>query len=404
MKAEKRTIAYITRDIERALGTNPSDEYRIISNSTPYAEEIFQMFPSYVTLVRSDGAPLDTAGLMEHEVTLETISHFQPDLVVFKNTTHIESISKSQNWNLLNPRSALAEKIENKITQVEWLGEMAEKWLPKTHLTLAKNISWKKDHFILQWAHSHTGMGTIMVDSKKIADQLQTAFPERMARISMHINGPSFTLNGVVAPNKILVGNISYQITGIEPFTDGKFTTVGNDWSLTANILTELEIKNAKGLAKEVGEKLKRDGWKGLFGIDFIKDEERNRLFLIEINARQPASTTCESQLQEKNRKLGIPGLTTFEAHLKSLRQESIDEELIGINDGAQIVQRVTAATFTMALEKSQSLKSGGYNTVSYDNSEPNADLLRIRSDKGIMEKHNEFNRRGKEIEEIVKK
>jgi hypothetical protein len=39
-------------------------------------------------------------------------------------------------------------------------------------------------------------------------------------------------------------------------------------------------------------------GWRGLFGIDVIKDLERNAIHLIEINARQPASTSFEAKLQ----------------------------------------------------------------------------------------------------------
>ena len=81
-----------------------------------------------------------------------------------------------------------------------------------------------------------------------------------------------------------------------------------------------------------------------MFGVDIIAEEKTGRLFLQEINARQPASTTFESQLQQKsevrNQKSEI---TTFEAHLASLLNLPNDNyTLISIHDGAQIIQRVT--------------------------------------------------------------
>jgi len=49
------------------------------------------------------------------------------------------------------------------------------------------------------------------------------------------------------------------------------------------------------------------------------------------------------------------------------------------------------------------SLTSAGFETVSYANTEMNADLLRIQSKNAIMSAHNEFNARGKEIVKALK-
>jgi hypothetical protein len=148
--------------------------------------------------------------------------------------------------------------------------------------------------------------------------------------------------------------------------------------------------------------KLNASGWKGLFGLDLIYDATRGRIFLIEINARQPASVTLESVFQQKNRDLGVVGLTIFEAHLRALTGEPIDQPLIPINDGAQIVQRVTLFTKHASVPVRAALIAQGYTVVSYENTELNADLMRIQSDKGIMERHAKFNKRGKEIEETL--
>jgi ATP-grasp domain len=420
--SQKPVIIYVARDIERALGMEPGESYQIVANKTAYAVTIQKKYPDFVHLVDSDkkdgalgGESLDTWEILEYmEKNKATLSIFNfqgsnISILVFKNTPKVEEICAKNNWTLLNPTSALAEKIENKMTQVECLGALGEKYLPPHSLKLAKDIKWEKKPLVIQWAHSHTGLGTMVINSADELRTIQEKFPERMARASAFVNGPSFTMNIVVGAPHISLGNISYQITGIPPFTENPFTTIGNDWSLTHSLLNEKEIAFIETMAGEIATKLLADGWKGLFGIDIMRDDELDTICLIEINARQPASTTYESQLQAKNRELGVAGHTIFETHLKALCPESdiengkSDHSIIPINDGSQIIQRVTRLTQSISAKQIESFKDAGYNTILYPNTEENEDLLRIQSDMGIMETHGRFNKRGKEVLEILK-
>jgi len=379
MELLKNPLVYVTKVKERAEGMPESDLYSIVAG---------------------DGS-LDTFGLLSAPETAAIINQKHADIVVFKNSKQIEELAQKNKWNLLNPSAELAEKIENKITQVAWLGDLAS-FLPPHHITLVKKIVRDPNEgatSILQWAHSHTGGGTIHLTKETDLKTLQEKFPEREARVTTYIKGPMFTANIVVAKDKILVGNISYQITGLSPFTEKTFSTIGNDWSVPHTILTEARLEDFNQMATRIGERLQKEGWRGLFGIDVVYDEERDKLFLIEINARQPASTTYESQLQLKARELGVPGLTTFEAHLLALINSPIEKQLIEINDGAQIIQRVTSKVNKVDTKE---LVQAGYNIIAYNNSKLNDDLVRIQSKLGIMEAHDKFNKRGKEIEGLL--
>ncbi len=428
--AEKSIIIYVTRDIERALGIEPSLSYQIVANKTAYAETLKNEYPDFVHLIDStatDDGLLDTWELLDHPETLRVIEKLKSsgtteiNILVFKNTSQIENVCQKNNWHLLNPSSILAEKIENKMTQVEWLGSLGEKYLPPHSLVLGKDIVWEKKPLIIQWAHSHTGDGTILINTADELKSIQAKFPERLARVSSYVYGPSFTVNVAVgapethlAGKNVFLGNISYQITGIPPFTENPFSTIGNDWSLTHSLLNETEIEFIETMATEIAHKLQADGWKGLFGIDVMRDDEQNKIFLIEINARQPASTTYESQLQKKNRELGVDGITIFEAHLKALgfadlkihqdKPSGGSDAIIPINDGSQIIQRITRITQSISDKQIEKLNDVGCTTIQYSNVEENTDLLRIQSTLGIMETHGRFNKRGKEILELLSK
>jgi predicted ATP-grasp superfamily ATP-dependent carboligase len=241
MASEQTNIVYIARDIERALGKLPEGNYHIITNRTPFAEEVKLKHPMHVLLVDSPKI-LDTYELLLNPEVQDIITTFKAQILVFKNTIHIEELCKEKGWTLLNPSAELSEKIENKISQVKWLGELSS-LLPPNKVQFVNDIKWNKNAFILQWAHGHTGGGTILISNENELIELKNKFPNREARVTDFIKGPMFTVNIVVTNTIILLGNISYQITGILPFTENALSTIGNDWSVTHTILNEAHIK-----------------------------------------------------------------------------------------------------------------------------------------------------------------
>ena len=66
------SIIYVTRDIERALGIEPSASYFIVANDSPYARSTKEKYRDFVLLVKSP-VPLDTFELLEKEETIKFI-------------------------------------------------------------------------------------------------------------------------------------------------------------------------------------------------------------------------------------------------------------------------------------------------------------------------------------------
>lgn len=400
-----QSVVYVTRDIERTLGLPVTTEgYFIISNSTPFAKAVAENHPN-VLLIESNEL-LDTHELLIHpQVTTFIEQRVGAKLLVFKNTPHIEKICAEHNWKLLNPSANMAQKIEDKISQVEWLGEL-DSFLPEHKIHLLKEVWFDGTPFIVQFNRAHTGNGTILITNEKMLCDLKTQFPSRPVRVTSFISGPMFTSNNVVTPDKILVGNISYQITGQRPFTDQPFATIGNDWNLPHQLLSEHQKNKYEEIVTRIGEKMRADGWNGLFGVDSILDKNTGELFLIEINARQPASTTFESQLQKKIKNDQPDKITTFEAHVMSvLGMDLRDKKLIEVNDGAQIIirnQNQLPLDEAGLKNISQKLIAEHFNVIPYTNTTPGSDRLRIQSEQGIMKNDKQFNEVGEKIVHLL--
>lgn len=254
-------VVFVTRDIERALGLWPTDEgfattaastastlpYYIITNHTAYGEKIKALYPHNIFLIPYTAGELhDTDELLQHPETataIQALPHAaNARIVVFKNTSRIEKIVQEKGWALANPSAQLAESIENKLTQNAWLAQgnaaIQAMMLPAKQQTV-ETIVWEKQPLIVQWGHSHTGDGTMLINTKAELDTLATTFGKREARITPYRPGPVYTVNVAIdAQGTIYSGNISYQITGLAPFTDHPWSTVGNDWSLPYSALS----------------------------------------------------------------------------------------------------------------------------------------------------------------------
>lgn len=394
-----QSVVYITRDIERALGLGiDTPGYFIISNYSDFAKNICESKDN--TLLIKAEKQLDTWELLENSDVKNFIKNISnPHILVFKNTPQIEKICTENNWTLINPPAILSNQVEEKISQLDWLQDL-KKYLPDYSVSKVKDIQYKNKKFILQFNRSHTGSGTILIENENQLAELKNKFPERLARTADYVDGPLFNNNNVVTPDKVLIGNINYQITGLKPFTDLPFSTIGNDWGFTHKYLSEQQLKKYQEMVISISEKLRQDGWKGLFGVDIAVDDKTGELYLVEINCRQPASTTYESQLQEgiKNPLFLTPySLTTFEAHLMSLLDLNLkDYKLISIKTGSQIIQRVT--TEIPSLPDPVSTRMLDFRWIKYNNTKPNSDLLRIQAPYSIVEKHNQLNKDGKEF------
>jgi len=77
-----------------------------------------------------------------------------------------------------------------------------------------------------------------------------------------------------------------------------------------------------------------KNGWKGLFGVDFMR--ERKNWFVVEINARQPASVNLETIYQQKKG----PGLTIMAIHLAALLDIPLPNDCLEIQNSIQKLEQ----------------------------------------------------------------
>ncbi|MCF7907150.1 ATP-grasp domain-containing protein [Patescibacteria group bacterium] len=373
-KNKKNPLWYITRERERGQGLERVlENYKIITSSQP--QSTFQIIKSLKVKPNQK-------------------------IIVFKNTPQIQRIAHEKNIKLLNPPVNLVEKYENKISQYHWLKKIIPDYLPSTIITIPqekKYLELKKEigeKFICQFNHGHSGKGTQIISNQKNWGKLQKKFPKRPVRLSQLIEGESFTINVCLWGDCILLGNPSYQITGLPECTDFPFATIGNDWHYANQNLSASDYKKIKAICQKIGKFMNSDGWQGLFGLDFVRNKKKDWK-VIEVNARQAASVNLETIFQQKSG----PGLSILTAHFAALlkiplrlNQKQIERSVQEIKEGARILIR----------------KKKKQNTKKIKKLWPESEIKKIKINEiigswptargGFIKVHNQWNSKAKEL------
>jgi hypothetical protein len=319
-KIKNTPIFFITNDAERALGLEKLlINYHIIcidrNDIVDYMQhDKIKIFSLEKELNKINVIYRNSNRLLNHTLIQNYIKNYTQNssayLMFFKIAPNIERTAEKLGLKLLNTSSDLNRKYELKLSQYESIKNLNIN-IPDTIISKLKDTNYNEiksklgNSFIIQFNRGHTGGGTIIIDEEHELEDLKSKFPERTVKLVKYIHGPSFTLNGCITKYGIYWGGLSYQITGIEECTSERLATVGNDWYYCSKL--DDKIKNQiDNIVSKVGEEMAKNKFIGMFGLDIVVEQASNKAYLIEINARQPASIPMFSKIQIINKEIPL--------------------------------------------------------------------------------------------------
>lgn len=315
------TIFFVCNDFERALGLElllPNfhivciDYNHGIEVARKAGAKIFcleESLGSKNPIYRNSNRLLNVHEVQDY-IKKNTTDGETPNVMFFKIAPNIEQTCKQLGYKILNTTADLNQMFELKLSQYEKLGHDPDIRFPETVIDQLSKMTYEKlveklgSPFVIQYDRGHTGSSTVFVERKETFEEEKKLFPLRYAKFSKKIDGDAWTLNACVARDGILYGGLSYQITGITECTSKKGGTVGNDWTVS-DCLSENTLNQIKKITTRSGEIMKANGFRGLYGLDFIVDPT-GEVYLIEINARQPASTGMHTKLLLQDEKMPL--------------------------------------------------------------------------------------------------
>ncbi len=407
-KLDNIDIIYVTNDPERALGVeNIIPNYHILCIDDSY---ILNFIKSYYSLKKDKpniGIFRNSNKLLHESDAKKFIKQFKnPYFMFFKIAPNIEVTLNHKN--ILNTKAVLNRKYENKLEIVKIFKDLVPETkivnLEKDTYASLKNIFGTK--FVIQFQGGQSGNTTFFIKNEDDYYKISTRYAKRYAKAVRFIDGEYYTLNGVVTRYGILTGNLTKQITGVSYLTRYEGGTVGNDWN------TKLSIKN-KGLLQNaminIGNTLKYDKYKGMFGADFIVND--TGIYLVEINARENATMPTFSKIQQEKGEIPFKLIHILEFLNKeySINIDKINKSLF---DDYNLNQLIIRNIKDYAIEMESNF-NGIYNRNfekikdGYDVTSINKDDLLLLQNKGLINPNIEIARiqsREKIDEDLVKK
>ncbi len=307
-KLKNMPLFYFSREVERSIGLeNLLENYHIACIEDHYIVDQLIKNGKSINCLEKHGIKLDansSLNLLSSKEILDWMNKITNGkefyAQFFQPTTPAIVKIQSMNGTLLNNDYKLNRFFENKLSQYQTLKNNAIK-IPKGEIvdcSLTNYAELKKKYgekIVIQLDRAHTGSGTFFIESLENWDEFIKNYNGNIVKVTEYISGEPYTLNACIASSKIYISGLQYQITGYSELTDGKGSTVGNDWSYANTINEDLKSRIVDEMQK-IGEVMQDKGYRGLFGVDLIVNGDDVKI--IEINARQTANIPMQTKIE----------------------------------------------------------------------------------------------------------
>ncbi|MDP2925804.1 MAG: ATP-grasp domain-containing protein [Nanoarchaeota archaeon] len=251
-------------------------------------------------------------------------------IVAYHSTPSLERVVSSMpNVRILNSPAALKSKLDKKSYVRRELQKIGVPF-PLGHEETLESESYQGAAseyslpFFVQFNDAASGSGSFLVNNWGDFKDIFEKFRGEQAIFMKYINGSSFNMNLVRTNNFTVLSEPSFQIIGASGCTTRRFGYCGNDFNIESKV-SEEELRAIDSIALKVGDWIGSQGYRGIFGIDFISDGKK--VYFTEINPRFQGSTAL---LTDQHLEIGKLPLTLF--HLVpflddvSIKPESLTE------------------------------------------------------------------------------
>ena len=232
--------------------------------------------------------------LLQHK---EIIDHFKARggsgkilTVMFDDET--EEIAKELGMEIALPSNELRQRLDSKIETTRLANEAGVESAPNTMgradsyealMTLVTQAGLGND-LVVQTPYGDSGRTTFFISSEADWDKYASKMKDEDLKIMKRINHIPGTLEAVATRHGTLVGPMMTDITGFAELTPYKGGWCGND--VSTQLINQKLRDKIQSMASALGERLYKEGYRGVFCLDFLIDTDNDEVYLGEINPR----------------------------------------------------------------------------------------------------------------------
>jgi len=190
------------------------------------------------------------------------------------------------------PSAALRHRLDSKIVTTQLADEAG---VPSVPNVLGRASSYEElrglaegaglgERLVVQTPYGDSGQTTFFLSSHDDWDEHEAKLVSEELKVMRRIEPREAAIEGVITRHGTLVGPLMTELTGFPELTPYGGGWCGNDVFATA--LTEKHRVLARRYTQLMGERLRREGYRGYFELDFLADMDSGEMYLGELNPR----------------------------------------------------------------------------------------------------------------------
>jgi hypothetical protein len=199
------------------------------------------------------------------------------------------------------PPAALRHHLDSKLTTTRLAHEAGVASVPhvlagvKTYTDLRRAARELGPDLVVQMPHGDSGTTTFFISSPaEFRAHANTIAAAPEVKVMRRIRCRPLTIEGCVTRHGTLVGPLMAELTGFPTLTPYRGGWCGNELA-AASLGPDLR-RQAQQATIALGRQLRRVGYRGYFGLDYLLDQDTGDLYLGELNPRLTGATPLTTQ------------------------------------------------------------------------------------------------------------
>jgi biotin carboxylase len=231
--------------------------------------------------------------LLAHKDVHDFIAENGPGKAVFLMfDEETERLAEEAGLEVAFPSAALRTRLDSKIETTRLADEAGVPSVPNVMgradsygdvLELALGAGLGED-LVIQTPYGDSGQTTFFVARPEQWDEHVDGLVGQDLKVMKRIDPQEAAIEGVITRHGTLVGPLMTELTGFPELTPYGGGWCGNDVFGTA--LTERQRQLAREYTQRMGDRLRQEGYRGYFELDFLADVDSGELYLGELNPR----------------------------------------------------------------------------------------------------------------------
>jgi biotin carboxylase len=232
--------------------------------------------------------------LLGHKEVVDYVAHRGDGgkVVFLMFDEETETLAAELGLEVAFPPAELRHRMDSKIETTR-LGN--EAGVPSVPNTMGRAASYREvldlaasaglgDDLVIQTPYGDSGQTTFFVASEDdwSADEQKMAGED--LKVMKRIDPRECAIEGVITRHGTLVGPLMAELTGFPELTPYDGGWCGND--VFPDVLTEQQRLLARERTFAMGERLRQEGYRGYFELDFLADANSGEMYLGELNPR----------------------------------------------------------------------------------------------------------------------